>query len=343
MLRALALLACGALAACASPRTSIPAGAVPQAAAVDGVPFFAREDKHCGPAALAMVLAWSGLEIAPPDVAPLLFTPERGGTFQHDLLAGARRHGRLAAEIEQPSDLLTEVAAGNPVLVLQNLGLGWHPVWHYAVLTGYDLPPRQLVLHSGRERDRVMSLDTFEHTWARAGQWGLVVLPPGRLPASAEEHQVLEAAAGLERAGQPGAAIATYSAILERWPMSEGALNRPRQRKLCLGRSRGGGAGATACDPPPSRCGRSLEQSCLRAGRAGLPPAGAGRGPDGCRARRPAREAKSGHAARDRCIRRRLSRPAAAAKPTRLDALSDRPYMRGHVRDRRKQASPKGT
>lgn len=224
MLRALALLACGALAACASPRASIPAGAVPQAAIVDGVPFFAQEDKHCGPAALAMVLAWSGLDVAPFDTAPLLFTPARGGTFQHDLLAGARRYGRLAVAIEQPSDLLAEVAAGHPVLVLQNLGLGWHPVWHYAVVIGYDLPARELVLHSGRERDRVMSLDTFERTWARAGQWGLVILPPGQLPASGEEHRVIETAAGLERAGQPDAAIAAYSAILERWPMSEGAL-----------------------------------------------------------------------------------------------------------------------
>jgi tetratricopeptide (TPR) repeat protein len=223
MLRALALLTCGALAACAGQRANIPAGPVPEAA-VGEVPFFAQQDKYCGPASLAMVLAWSGLDVAPVDTAPLLFTPERGGTFQHDLLSGARRYGRLAIELERPADLLAEIAAGNPVLVLQNLGLGWYPVWHYAVVTGYDLPAGELVLHSGRDRNRVMSFDTFERTWARAGQWGLVVLPPARLPASGRHDQLLEAAAGLERAEQPAAAAIAYAAILERWPLSRGAL-----------------------------------------------------------------------------------------------------------------------
>jgi tetratricopeptide (TPR) repeat protein len=223
MLRALALLACGALAACATPRENLPAGLAPEAT-TGAVPFFAQEEKYCGPASLAMVLAWSGLDVAPADTAPLLFTPERGGTFQHELLAGARRYGRLAIELDQPADLLAEVAAGNPVLVLQNLGLGWYPVWHYAVVTGYDLPAGELVLHSGRDRNRVMSFETFERTWARAGQWGLVVLPPARLPASGRERQLLEAAAGLERADRPGAAATAYSAILGRWPLSQGAL-----------------------------------------------------------------------------------------------------------------------
>jgi tetratricopeptide (TPR) repeat protein len=223
VLRALALLVCGVLAACAAPRGHLSAEAVPEAA-IDDVPFFAQEEKHCGPASLAMVLAWSGLDITPTDTAPLLLTPERGGTFQHDLIAGARRYGRLAVELDQPADLLPEIAAGNPVLVLQNLGLGWYPVWHYAVATGYDLSAGELVLHSGRDRRRVMSLGTFERTWARAGHWGVVVLPPERLPASGHERQLLEAAADLERAEEPDAAAAAYSAILERWPMSEGAL-----------------------------------------------------------------------------------------------------------------------
>ena len=47
------------------------------------------------------------------------------------------------------ADLLQEVAAGHPVIVLQNLGLEWIPVWHYSVVIGYDLSRGQLVLRSG--------------------------------------------------------------------------------------------------------------------------------------------------------------------------------------------------
>lgn len=221
MVRALALLICCALGACATPAPDLTGQ--PPRAEVAAVPFYPQEDKHCGPAALAMVLAWSGSEATPADTASLVFTPGPGGTFQHDLLSGARRYGRLAVEIERPADLLAEVAAGHPVLVLQNLGLSWYPVWHYAVVIGYDLPAGEIVLHSGRQKRRTMSLETFQRTWTRAGGWGLVVLPPDRLPAKAGEAQVVEAAAGLERAGDLAAAAAAYAAILERWPMSEGA------------------------------------------------------------------------------------------------------------------------
>lgn len=223
MARALALLICCGLAACATPRPD-PGDHLPLRAEVAEVPFHPQQDNYCGPAALAMALGWSGLEVAPAETAGLVFTPERGGAFQHDILAGARRYGRLALEIESVDDLLAEVAAGHPVVVLQNLGLGWYPVWHYAVVIGYDLPERRIVLHSGSERRRDVALSTFERTWARAGSWGLVVLPPGVLPAAGDEAALLRAAAGLERAGREAEAAAAYEVILGRWPISLGAL-----------------------------------------------------------------------------------------------------------------------
>lgn len=221
--RALAVLICCALAACATPGPDPTRGLLPQAEVAD-VPFHPQEENYCGPAALAMALGWSGLDVGPAETAALVFTPGRGGTLQHDVLAGARRYGRLAVEIRGLDDLLAEVAAGHPVIVLQNLGLSWYPVWHYAVVIGYDLPRGEILLHSGSERRHRMALRTFEHTWSRAGQWALVVLPPGRLPVLAEEAAVLQAVASLERTGQPAEAAAAYEGVLRRWPMSLGAL-----------------------------------------------------------------------------------------------------------------------
>jgi Tetratricopeptide repeat len=117
-------------------------------------------------------------------------------------------------------DLTAELAAGHPVVVFQNLGLGRFPVWHYAVAIGYDLDSGDLFLHSGLDAWRVMPLGTFERTWARGDYWGLVVLPPGKLPASADEIAVLRAATGLEQAGKFRAAAAAYAAIAERRPDS---------------------------------------------------------------------------------------------------------------------------
>ena len=194
--------------------------ALPQAEAIPDVPFFAQADYYCGPAALAMTLAWSGLEVTQDDLAPVVYTPGRQGTLQTDILAGARRFGRLAVPVDTVPAMLEELAAGHPVLVLQNLGLELLPQWHYAVVTGYDIERGTLLLHSGLTADLEMSLNTFAWTWARSDNWALVVLPPELLPATADERTVVEAAAALERAGEHGSAEIAYGTILTRWPTS---------------------------------------------------------------------------------------------------------------------------
>jgi tetratricopeptide (TPR) repeat protein len=110
------------------------------------------------------------------------------------------------------------VAAGHPVIVFQNLGLSFWHVWHYAVLTGYDLDKGYVVMHSGNDPDEVIGIELFERTWRRADNWSLVVLPPGQLPVAAQERDVLEAAGGLERVKDYSAAAKAYKAILARWP-----------------------------------------------------------------------------------------------------------------------------
>jgi tetratricopeptide (TPR) repeat protein len=198
-------------------------GGLPAAARVTDVPFQPQQAHFCGPASLAMVLGWAGAEVDQEALAPQVFTPDAEGAFRADVLAAARRRGYLAVEMRGMAQLLGELAAGHPVLVLQNLGLDWLPRWHFAVAIGYDLDAGDLVLHTGTRRARAVALATFERTWDRAGRWGLVVLPPGELPATAGADGVLRAAVGLERAGRQRAAARAYAAARERWPGRLGA------------------------------------------------------------------------------------------------------------------------
>jgi hypothetical protein len=227
-LRALApLLLIGLLAGCATPpqvsELRRDPGSLPPKVELADVPFFPQEDLWCGPAAIAMTLAWSGLPVTQEEMAAQVYTPGREGTLQTDLIAGARRNGRLAVEVRELRGLLTELAAGNPVLVFQNLGLSAAPVWHYAVAFGYALEPASLILHSGLEERRVTPLGTFERTWARTNHWALVVTAPDRLPATAPLESVLAAALGIERAGRTAEAATAYETILAKWPASFGA------------------------------------------------------------------------------------------------------------------------
>ena len=195
-------------------------GELPLAAEVADVPFFPQEDYYCGPAAVAMTLAWTGLPVTQDDMVGQVYTPGRKGTLQPDVVAALRRNGRLAVRVESMSDMLMEIAAGRPVLVFQNLALSWYPQWHFAVATGYDLETGELILHTGTYESRAMSMSTFEHTWRRGGYWALVVLKPGQLPVNADEIDVLRAAAGLERSGRFGEAADAYETIGGRWPES---------------------------------------------------------------------------------------------------------------------------
>jgi hypothetical protein len=229
--RTLGALVLGMLVGCATPQTDQlldqAATGLPPRAEVADVPFFPQEENYCGPAALATVLRWSGLPVTQAEVGAQVFTPGRAGTLRSDMVAAARRHGRLAVPVTGLGDLTAELAAGHPVVVFQNLGLGWFPLWHYAVAIGYDLSSGDLLLRSGPEPRRVTPLRTFERTWARGDHWGLVVLPPGDLPVAADELAVLRAATGLEQAGRHAEAGAAYAAIVERWPDSlEGWLGR---------------------------------------------------------------------------------------------------------------------
>ena len=191
---------------------------------IKSVPFFAQEAFQCGPSTLAMVLAWSGITMNPGSVASKVFTPSKRGALQPAMISAARRYGRIAYPISGPEEMLTEVAAGHPVIVLQNLGLSWFPKWHYAVVIGYDLDEGCVILHSGRTPRKRMALRVFDKTWARSNRWALLVLSPGDLPATAEQAPFLSAVLGLEKAGQWEAAVEGYRAALDHWPGSLGAL-----------------------------------------------------------------------------------------------------------------------
>ena len=198
------------------------------------VPFFSQEAYQCGPASLAMALAWSGVPVRTEDLAAQVYSPTRQGSLPTDMIGAARRHGRVAYPISTMEDVLAELAAGNPVMVLQDLGL-WRPRWHFAVAIGYDLVQGEIVLRSGTKPREVLSFERFERTWARSGHWGLIALPPGRLPATAKEQSVLEAAVGLERARQWKAAAEAYRSAHERWPASLGALIGLGNSRYALG------------------------------------------------------------------------------------------------------------
>lgn len=244
MVRLAAMLVFAALlAACASSPVLRERGLPAAPVELTATPFYPQAAYQCGPAALATVLVASGAAVTPDELVPKIYLPGRRGSTQTEIIAATRTHERLPYVLSPDiAALLTEVAAGTPVLVLQNLGLKYLALWHYAVVIGYDPASDTLLLRSGTEKRLSVSRRRFMAGWKRAGHWALVATPLDRIPATASSHGWLSAASAFEALQRPAMAEAAYAAATRRWP--EQAL--PWQALANARHALGNAAGAEA-------------------------------------------------------------------------------------------------
>ena len=188
------------------------------------IPFFPQKQYQCGPAALAMMLQASGIDIQPNDLTPRLYLPGRKGSLQLEMVASIRYNQRIPYIIKpEITAIAAELQTGRPVLVLQNLGLKILPAYHYAVVVGMQ-SSGQIVLRSGTTRRLVMELEDFLTSWKKAGSWAVIVLTKEELPTDLDLGKYLEILAGIEATGNVVLAEGGYRTLLKHYPDQPTAL-----------------------------------------------------------------------------------------------------------------------
>ncbi len=194
---------------------------IPPLVELEEVPFYPQQKYQCGPAALATVINYYQQSTSPEQLLPMVYIPQLKGSLQAEMLAAVRQYKLLAIEQDgQLNSILSEVAAGHPVLVLQNLGYGFYPFWHYAVIVGYDLENQQLIMRSGEIKRLVRPFGVFERTWERSSYWSVVVIPPDVMPLTATQESFIQAAVALEPKLLPDLNQKMYQNGFRRWPQS---------------------------------------------------------------------------------------------------------------------------
>ena len=223
------IFALGISACASSPQTRLLLDNPPDLPAVvelSEVPFFPQQQYHCGPAALAGIINYRGTTVEPDEIASLIYIPDLKGSLQVEIAATTRQFDLLPVQLDgQLESLLKELAAGNPIFVLQNLAIDVYPVWHYEILIGYDLEQRHMILRSGVNRRIIRNFALFEKTWQRAGHWALAVVDPDSIPVTASPEAYLAAVIDMEQVGRLQSAHRGYATAVLRWPDSLLALS----------------------------------------------------------------------------------------------------------------------
>jgi ABC-type bacteriocin/lantibiotic exporter with double-glycine peptidase domain len=157
------------------------------------VPFIEQKDFNCGPASVAMVLRYHGVDADAAAIAREFETKNVAGTFTVDLLIAASERGMDAHWVEgSMAALKKEINQGRPVIVFLNLAINPLPRRHFAVAVGYLRYDQKdyVVLHSGDTPFLMVPLEKFSVQWKRTGNMMMTVAPkPASVPEPAQSPE----------------------------------------------------------------------------------------------------------------------------------------------------------
>ncbi|SEM68834.1 hypothetical protein SAMN04487857_10459 [Pseudomonas sp. ok272] len=176
--------------------------------------FYRGESYQSGPQTLASLLSQQGVVITPGLLDKPLHLPGAEAQLQQNMQKLAREYGMVVYPLDSnlPA-LLTQVAAGYPVLLRFTEGSAFWKGPRYAILSGYNRDKQTVLLRAGMNRRLLMDFKSFESAFESAGGWAVLIQAPTQLPANVDRQRWLKAANDLAQAGQEEAAARATKAL----------------------------------------------------------------------------------------------------------------------------------
>ncbi|MBN6776617.1 peptidase C39 family protein [Pseudomonas granadensis] len=176
--------------------------------------FYRGEANQSGPQVLASLLSQRGIVITPGLLEKPLQLPGAEDKLQRNIENLAREYGMLVYPLDSnlPA-LLTQVAAGYPVMVRFSEGSAFWAEPRYAILSGYDRNKQNVLLRAGMNRRQLMSFSAFESALEKSGGWAILIQKPSQIPAAVDQQRWLKAADALAQAGQENEAAQARKAL----------------------------------------------------------------------------------------------------------------------------------
>lgn len=176
--------------------------------------FYRGEANQSGPQVLASLLSQQGIVITPGLLEKPLQLPGAEDKLQRNIENLAREYGMVVYPLDSnlPA-LLTQVAAGYPVMVRFSEGSAFWAEPRYAILSGYDRNKQKVLLRAGMNRRQLMSFSAFESALEKSGGWAILIQKPSQIPAAVDQQRWLKATDALAQAGQENEAAQARKAL----------------------------------------------------------------------------------------------------------------------------------
>jgi len=141
---------------------------------IDGVPFYPQERYQCGPASLASVLNYWGVNVSPEEIASKIYSKTAKGTLDIDMISYVLGKG-LEADIFAGGmkDITRSIDEGYPLIVLVDYGFWVYQQNHFMVVIGYN--SNGVIVNSGSERLKFIISEDFLKLWGKTNFWTLSV------------------------------------------------------------------------------------------------------------------------------------------------------------------------
>ncbi|MBM4140892.1 MAG: peptidase C39 family protein [Nitrospira sp.] len=143
---------------------------------INKVPFYPQEDYQCGPASLAAVLNYWGIDVTPDDIAKEIYSKSTRGTLTIDMILYTQKKGLNSIQYKgNMDDLKKNIGSGYPVIVLVDYGFSLYQVNHFMVVIGYN--EHGVIVNSGKDEGKFIPGDNFIKTWRKTNNWTLLIKP----------------------------------------------------------------------------------------------------------------------------------------------------------------------
>ena len=176
--------------------------------------FYRGDANESGPQVLASMLSQQGIVITPGLLNKPLHLPGAEAQLQQNMQNLAREYAMVVYPLDSnlPA-LLTQVAAGYPVMVRFTEGSAFWAGPRYAILAGYNRQKQTVLLRAGMNRRLLMKFSAFESAFKDAGGWAALIQKPEQIPAQVDQQRWLKAASELGQAGEEQAAARAAKAL----------------------------------------------------------------------------------------------------------------------------------